>query len=194
MPCSGCSVLHGVNPKEYIYIYIYIGETTQLKFYVLLKSQEQAGPFLQVLPDFLTSKSLFWCNPPLTTLSEYSLDFRLLLCILLYPFSLIFHYFAIFFFFNHNHHFFFNYLIPPAPCSCFFFGFHWFYAFLFALPPHPRFLLDLHLFFIFLLLSFWTFFLWFSCSFLLSNACSLDFLLLVDLTFFLGYCLLHLCS
>ena len=53
-------------------------------FYVLLTSQEQAGPFLQVLPHFLTFKSLFWCNLPLTILSEYPLDSRLLLYILLY--------------------------------------------------------------------------------------------------------------
>ena len=45
----------------------------------------------------------FWCNLPLTILSEYPLDSRVLLCILLYPFyhlivafSLIFHYFAFF--------------------------------------------------------------------------------------------------
>ena len=89
-----------------------------------------------ILSHFLTSKSLFWCNLPLTILSEYPLNSRLLLRILLYPLPSNFCFFFdcplfcyLFFFFNYYHHFFFNYLIPPPPCLCFYFGFHWFYTF-----------------------------------------------------------------
>ena len=99
-------------------------------------SQGQAVHILQVLPHFLTSKSLFWCNFPLAILSEYPLDSTFLLYILLYPLPFIccfpFDFPLLcffFFFFNYYHHFFFNYLMPPPPCSWFFFGFYWFFTF-----------------------------------------------------------------
>ena len=61
-------------------------------------------------------------------------------------------------------------IITPS-LLMFFFGFHWFYTF--------------EMFFFVFLISFWTVFLWFSCSFLLTNTFSLVFLFLVAFTFFL---------
>ena len=54
----------------------------QFTFYVSLTSQDKGH---SLLLHFLASKSLFWCNLPLIILSEYPLDSRILLCILLYP-------------------------------------------------------------------------------------------------------------
>ena len=143
---------------------------------------------LQVLPHFLTSKSLFWCNLPLTILSEYLLDSRLLLCILLYPLP-------------SNCCFFFDF---PLFCCCFSFliititfslitllHLHLAHAFSLVFIDFTLSILFLlfHLFHAFSLISilkifFLNFFLWFSCSFQLNNAFSLDFLLSVAYTFF----------
>ena len=182
---------------------------TQLTFYALVTSQDQAGPLLQVLPHFLTSKSLFWSNLPLTILSEYPLDSRLFLCILLFllPSNCCFFFdfllFCYFFLFQSLPSLFFNYLIPPSTCPCFFFGFHWCYTFwifllffslIHALSSILLFFVCFFVFvFVFFLISFWTYFLWFSCSFLLTNA-FFYFLFLVAFTFFLGNLWLHLCS
>ena len=87
-------------------------EITQLTFYVLSMSQDQA------------SKSLFWCNLPLTILSEYPLDSRLLLCILLYPLPsnccsfFDFPLFCFFFFFNYNYHFWLNFFWLTSSGGC----------------------------------------------------------------------------
>ena len=115
------------------------------------------------MPHFLASKSLFWCNLLLTTLSEYPLDFRFLLYILLYP-------------------------VPSNCCFVFdfllFSGFFYFFLvtttlslitsfhplvhafslvlvlnFLFALSRHWCFFFN----FDFFKISFWTFCLWSSC-------------------------------
>ena len=61
-------------------------------------SQDQASHLKQVLPQLLSSKSLFLCNLPTTLLSEYALDSRLI------------------------------YYIPlsPLPRNCFFFDFSFF--------------------------------------------------------------------
>ena len=107
------------------------GEITRLTFCVSLTLQDQAGPLLQVLLHFLTSKSLFWCSLHwlyflnILWILDFNSAFFCILYHLIVAFFLIFHYFTIFFLFYY-HHFFFNYLIPPPPCSYFFFGFHWF--------------------------------------------------------------------
>ena len=48
-------------------------------------SQDQASHLKQVLPQLLSSKSLFLCNLPPTLLSEYALDSRLIYYIPLSP-------------------------------------------------------------------------------------------------------------
>ena len=157
------------------------GEITQLTFYVLLTSQDQAGPLLQVLPHFLTPKSLFWCNLPLTTLSEYPLDSRFLLCILLYPrpskccFFFDFPLFWFFFLFDCYHHFFLITLFHLLLAHVFSLVFIDFILFKFSLCSSTSSMLFLWFsygVFYFFLNSFWFF-----CSFLLTNAFSLDFLL-----------------
>ena len=103
---------------------------------------------------------------------------------LIVAFCLIFHYFAIFFvFFNYYHHFFFNYLNPPSPCSYFSLFFIDFTLLLFHLI-HAFSLIFICFFVLFCFVYFWTFFLWFSCRFLVTNAFSMDFLLSVAFYFF----------
>ena len=126
-------------------------------------SQDQVGPLLQVLPHFLTSKSLFWCNLPLTILYEHPLDSRLLLCIILnlLPSNCCF-------FFNFPlFGYFFSFLIITITFSLINL-FHLLLAhafslvfidftllnFLFPLPLHPCFFFDFHMFFVFFLFLF----------------------------------------
>lgn len=143
-------------------------------------SQDQASHLKQVLPQLLSSKSLFLCNVPPTLLSEYALDSRLIYYIPLSPLprNCFFFNFLWFLFFSSTslcHHFFFNFLIPP-PCLCFFFDFHWFYTFFFSFPSFNLSTLFLCFLFVFSFLNFFlnNFSLIF-LYFLLNNAFSLVF-------------------
>ena len=141
---------------------------------------------------FLAFKSLFWCNLPVILLPEYPLlwilDFCSAFFYFLYTQLLLFLWFFVIFlissFFISYHHFFFNFLIPSPPCSYFFCWFSLilqFLNFLYALPRHWHFFFDFHL------ILFWIL-LWFSCSFLLTNAFSLVLLLVTFLCcFFFGF-------